>query len=271
MSSIRGSCWTLVRRILDQQSKLLLALMVALVGFEVLLIHVGHTMETGPGLREFLAQLPDFIHKIVGTQLENISFKVVVAFGFEHPAMLIPSIGIVIFFATIPAGERDSGLTDLWLARSISRRQYFGAHLICVGIAALVLPACALLGSAIGLATVEAAGELPWTRYIVCALNLSVLLVAIGGCTLLVTSEAQRRGTAITWILGALLPLSFIEVLAGLSALLDWVSPISPFHYFHPVTSLIEERYEVLDLGVLLVLAAVTTWMAFWRFERRDL
>ena len=100
---------------------------------------------------------------------------------------------------------------------------------------------------------------------------MSALLAAIGGCTLLVASAAHRRGTAITWTLGLLVPLSFIEVLAGFSPLLDGVSPISPFHYFHPLASLIEEKYEMLDLGVLLVLAAVTAFMAFRQFERRDL
>ena len=81
MSSTRGSCWKLVGRILRQQSKLLLALMVALAGFEVLLIHIGHTLDTGPGLKQFLGQLPEFFQKFVGVQMKEISFKVIVAFG----------------------------------------------------------------------------------------------------------------------------------------------------------------------------------------------
>ena len=261
----------LFARILRHHRWLLFAMMLGLAGFEVLLIWVGAQIEVSSGLRTMFEMLPPMFRETLGSQFSLISFAALVAVGFQHPFTLAVTIGFTVLTATVPAGERESGLLDLLLARPLPRRSYLAASLATVVTGASLLPLCLLAGVAFGLSLVEPPGEIPWTRYVPCALGLCALLLAVGGCALLFAAGAKRRGAAAARVVGLTLGLFVVEVFAEVWTALGWVRWASPFHYFKPVPSAVMLRTPPTNLLVLLGVFAVSVALAFARFDRRDM
>jgi len=246
-------------------------LALGLVGFEVLLVHLGAAFEAGPGIEQFLEALPDFIHDLVAHQIHAASFPAMVAFGFMHPAMLSGCLAAMVLLGTQPAGERESGVLELLLARPLPRATYLHASLVALGLTALLLPWCVLAGAAIGLSLVEVAGELPWTAYLPCTLLLTALMLAVGGFALWMGTLVRRRGTAIARTLALLLSTYVLDTLAEFSSLLGPLRWLSPFQYFHPIPAAVDPPVAWGEPAVLLLLAALTTTAAHRRFRRMDI
>ncbi len=263
--------FVLLKRHLRHARWLVGSLMLFLVGFQLLIIHLGEAFDAGPGIQDFLNSLPQILHDIVNSQLAARTFPAFVAFGFMHPASLVACSGVVVLLASSTAGERDTGLRDLLLARPLSRRQHLAASAWAVAVVAILLPLSLLTGCAAGLQLVDVPSELPWTSYVLAACLMSSLLLAVGGFTLLVSVRAQRRGTAVTQVLATLLVTYVLDTLSKVVSQLDPMKWLTPFHYFDPMASILEDGSPLIGLGVLLSLAVVSTFFAFRDYQTRDL
>lgn len=259
----------LVRK-LRRHRALLAALALCLAGFELLLVRVAAALETTFGLRSLLSMAPATVREAIEAQGGLVSFASAVAFGFQHPFTLAGTLGFVIVAATIPAADRESGFLDMVLARPVPRAAYFLAAAALVAAAALLLPWALLAGSAAGLRIVSVPGEIPWSRYVPCALGLTTLLLALGGIALLLGSGARRRGRPAAQAAGLTLAAFVVEVLGDAWAGLDRIRPASPFHYFKPVQAAIVPDTPVRNPIVLMAIFAVAAALAFVRFQRRD-
>ena len=242
-----------------------------LVGFEFLALHVAEAFEKGPGLARLVAMLPQFMQDVVTSQVGPVSFAALVAAGFMHPVAFAATLGTIILAATVPAGERESGLLDLFLARPLSRERYLVASILLVVVLALVLPLALLLGARLALWHIEITDELPWTRYVPCALGLSTLLLGMGGVTLALAVETQRRGVAVARAIGLVLVLYLLEVSAKFWPALEDLAKLSPFHWFTPIPSAMDDVWPLADMGVLLALFVLATSWALLRFRGKDL
>jgi ABC-2 type transport system permease protein len=260
----------LLLRNLRHMRALLVVLAIAMVGLHVLIINLAAQFDAGPGLNEFFAMLPEMIRRMVGAQVGELTFPGMVAFAFQHPMLLVAALALMILCGTIPAGDRDIGTLDLFLARPVPRRRYVGAVLGCMVLGAMVLVLGMVIGNALGLATVQVATERPWTDYLPIALDLFGLLLAIGGIALLLATGPGRRGTAVARAVGVTLVLYLLESLGQLSDATAALSWLSPFHYFSPVRALMLGGTPWYNAPVLLAVAAVTVLLAFRRFERAD-
>jgi ABC-type transport system involved in multi-copper enzyme maturation permease subunit len=263
----------LVGRTFRRHRSVFLALVLGLIGIEVFFVHMMAAFEAGPGILEVVELLPSFVQSFVNSQIDQIgelSFPVLVVFGFQHPAVMMAASAYVILVATSPAGDRDSGSIDLFLARPIPRRTYLASTLAGVVQGVLGLPLAVLAGSLTGLATVEAPVPVAWTDLLPAAAGFSTLLAAIGGFALLVTTMTRRRGTAIAAVLGALILLYIVDTMANISPGLAGIEGISPFHYYKPIQSFGSTPTPLVDPLVLLGVFVVTTAGAFHRFARRD-
>jgi ABC-2 type transport system permease protein len=264
----------LLGRQLRHQRWLLIGLAILLVGFEILLIHLAAAFEAGPGMEQMMTMLPEFAQKILASKIRTASFPGFVGFGFAHPAAMVACTGLVVLAATTPSGDRDAGVLDLLLARPVPRWKYLAACLANLALPALLLPACILLGCALGLGQVEVETELPWTSYVASALALSSLLLALGGLALLTGVISRRRGTAVARITAALLVTYVLDSVAQFSSLLGDLKWLSPFHYFHPIqaaTYTDGTAGTATDSLVLLGIFVVATALAFRRFQTSDL
>ncbi len=261
----------LVARNVRHHRRLLLVLMLGLASIEIMLIQVVASLDRGPGLQDIIQMLPETMRNLVSSQIAFVSFPAAVAFGFQHPAVLVASVAFVVVAGTIPAGERESGILELVIARPLPRMHYLAGVLVLLVLAAVLLPAALMTGSVVGLAMVQGAGELRWTRYVMSAVAFSALLLALGGMTLMLSAGAGRRGQAAAGSVGLVLALYLLEVLGGTWNALRWAQWASPFHYFKPVELAIRGETRVVNVMVLLAVFAGTTAIAFWRFQKRDL
>jgi ABC-2 type transport system permease protein len=262
----------LLLRQLRHQRALLAAVWIGLAALEWLLVIVVARIEMGPGVRALFEQfLPPAIRVLFAAQLGSASFGGLVAFGFTHPAVLVAAIGFVVVLATLPAGERESGILELILSRPVPRARYLVAVLLLVVVAAVVLPLALLAGAALGLHQVDNPDELPWTRYVHASAGLTCLLLAIGGYTLYFASGAARRGRPVALAVGWTVALMWIEILAQLWAPLERVRWISPFHYYDPMGYVVAGGAPLAHTLVLLGVFVVATAAAFDRFRRQDL
>lgn len=262
----------LLVRHLRHHWRLLAALGLGLSAVEILLVWVASQLEVGGGIRLLIERfMPPTIRAAFGGQLEMFSFAGAVAFGFQHPLILVATIAFVTVAATLPAAERESGFLDLILARPLPRWRYLLAVILLVVLGALLLPALLLAAAAVGLGLVEVADELPWVRYLPAATGLASLLLAIGGYTLWIATFAVRRGVAVARAVGLTLIFYWLDFIAELWKPLKTLDWLNPFTYFDPIPAAVMQRTPVEHPLVLLTVFAVGVAAARWQFERRDL
>ena len=251
---------------------LLVAVLAAAALFELAVVSLIAVMDSGAGLRTLLSSiLPPAMQRLVFEQFGIGSFQGAVAFGFQHPIALIAAFSLVIVVATAPAAERESGLLDLLLARPLPRARYLAASLAMVVVAAVLIPLAMLAAAALGMRLVEATDELPWTRYVPSAAALAPLLLVVGGYTLLIASQARRRGSAVAWAVGLSIVSYWIDFFAPFWDALGTVRWASPFSYYDPVRAAVGAGIGLRDPLVLLAAAAVLIALAFFNFQRQDL
>lgn len=262
----------LLARLLKHHARLLASLVASLFGFEVLIVWAAAQIEMGPGLRRMLEMIiPPEARELLAAQFSVISFSGAVGFGFQHPVALAAGIAYVVVVATVPAGERESGFLDLVLSRPVRRYRCLLAPLALVSFGALLMPLAQLAGVVVGLALVEVPDELPWWRYVVSAMGLSCLLLAVGGYTILFASGSRRRGPAAARAVALTLALFVLEFLADFWSPAARVRWLSPFHYFKPAATALSGSIPLGSLAVLLAIFVVGSAVALVRFQRQDL
>ena len=262
---------SLFLRSLRHQGVLLGTIWIGLFLFELLLVWMAARIDWGPGLSGLLEMfLPPDMREVVSSQFGLTSFSGAVTFGFRHPLTLIGAAAFLIAAATTPAAERETGFLDLLLARPMPRWRYLLATSLFVALGALLLPLALLGGAALGLALVEGPGEMPWTAYIPSAAMLSVLLLAVGGYTILFTVNAPRRGVAVARAAGMTLLFYWLDFMGSYWDALEVARWISLFAFFDPAGAS-TGGLPLRDLAVLLTVCAVCGGAAFLVFRNEDL
>jgi ABC-2 type transport system permease protein len=259
-------------RLMRQHGRLLAGLLAGLFVVPMIVVFAAAQIEQGPGLQGMIDQLaPTGLRDFIAEQFGTVTFAGTVAFAFQHPAVIVAALAFVIVVGTVPAGERESGLLDLILARPLPRWRYFASVLMLVVLGALALPAAALGGVALGLGLVEGPEALPWHRYLPSAAGLACLMLCVGGYALLLAVGARRRGKAASRVAGLTLLLYVVDVLGNLWKPLESIRWISPFSYFDPIRAAILEEIPPLHTAVLLSVFLLGTALALLRFRRQDL
>ena len=262
----------LLARNLRHHARLLGSLVGGFLVLEATICWFASQIETGPGLAELMQQFtPPAFQRLVSARIGMASFDGMVAFGYQHPAILTAAVALVIVVSTLPAGERESGLLDLILARPVRRTQYLAAVTLTLVLGALVLPGALLTGTALALSLVEVENALPWSRYVPSAASLATLLLGIGGYSLLIAVTSRRRGPAVARAAGLTIALFFLEFLASLWDPIRPLLSLTPFHYHKPISAALFQQTPLVNPFVLLSLFAVCGSAAFWSFGRQDL
>jgi ABC-2 type transport system permease protein len=262
----------LLGRNLRHVGRLLAVLFVGVLVFEVGIIYIAASFDSGPGLARFLEMVPQIIRGLIGSQIGEASFGGFAAFGFQHPGVVVCALAFVIVAGSLPAADHERGTLDLLLARPLPRWRYLTATVAVVVVGALAIPLAAWLGCAAGLMLVTVPDAPPPTRYVPAALELTLLMLACGGVAMATAAGARRRGTAAARTAGMLTVAFVLETLAEFSSAADAVRWLSPFHYFKPVREVLVPAAGtgLRDALVLVGLFLVATGLAFARFARRD-
>lgn len=262
----------LLQRNLRQHALLLFILCLSLILLEFFLIWVSDQVNIGPEFQQFLEGfLPPEVTEMIFGQFGLATFEGGVAFGYQHPFSLIVSITMVTVAATLPAAERERGYLEVFLSHPVPRSRYILSTLIFVALVSVAMPLSLLCGTALGLRIVESPPGLSWTAYLPAAGALVLLLLAVGGYTLLLATGAYRRGIATAQAVSFTLLFYWLDFMGDYWSALDYARRASPFHYFDPARASVGAGLSAAEVGVLGAIALTTVLLAFLNFERQDL
>lgn len=169
--------------------------------------------------------------------------------------------------AGIVAGDADADRLDVLLSLPLSRTRILAEKaaslLPVVLLPNLVVPPVVFAG-------VLALGESidPVALLAVHALSLPFLVacaaVGVAASTLALDGDLARRGAI--GVVFALYLLDSLSVVADQ----NWIGAVSPMRYYDPTEIMVDGEYDLLGVGVLLLLAAVAFGIATVRFRRVD-
>jgi len=215
------------------------------------------------------AAYPDYLLELMG--LEELSTIEGFAGGYVYPFVWILFAGM--YFGYVGAGTVSDDVRtrkmDLILSYPVSRES-----VIAQKVAALWVPMVALN---VGMLAVMAAGARavgesfdPVTLAMVHLLGVPYLLVC-AGIGLVLSVATNRSGRARAGALGAVFLLWLLDGLAALESDYEWISELTPSHYYDPTAILLREEYAFLDAAILLVAFLTLFIAATVQFVRRDI
>lgn len=160
--------------------------------------------------------------------------------------------------------EEGSGRAEAVLATPIGRTPWLGAHVVTIGIGALVISLATGLATGLAAAAVTGEGGLVGDIVIAHLVLLPATWVVLGLGTALY-GAAPRALAPVCWAVVALI--GVVEFFGGLLDLPDQVTALSPMHHLpaYPV--------EELTTGPALIavaLALVLALVGLWAFRRRQ-
>ena len=262
---------TLLRRSLQRVAGLLGALVTLLVGFQIAVVAFAASFDANEEFSGLTELVPAFVRESFGLALT--SFTGMSVLGFLEPMPIMIVVQVAIYIATEPAGDVDSGLVDLILARSIPRSYLIVRSLAAMTTATVTLVAAMTLGTWIALVAL-APEDATWPEPRTVAL-LAGHLAGVGWCfgalALAAGAAARRRGTAQAAVAIAAVTLYLLDLLGQSWDLLRPFTPLSPFHYFHGSEILANTANWRFDFAVLGSIGMAAVALAFRQFDHRDL
>jgi hypothetical protein len=261
---------TLVHRSFRRLAWPFTAIAVILVCFQGALIGSAASVAEEGGFAQLANAMPTWIHEGLGPALT--SFSGMTLLGYFDPVIILLVVQFAIYVGSEPAGDVESGLVDLVLARSVARPVIIGRSLVLLTLVLTALVGCMAAATYASLWTFAPAGaEWPPVRNL---LMLMAHLVAISwgfGCVAMAAASAlNRRAAAMGLVaLGAVgfFLLDFLVEMSTKFKLFWWATQ---FHYFHGAAILLGKDHPARDLLILVGMGVAGASFAFWQFSRRD-
>ena len=261
---------TLVRRTLTRAATLFVVIGTLLVLFQLTIVAMATTIADGNGFEPLARLVPAFLGSFLGETL--MSFAGMTSIGFFEPLIVMMVVQFAIYLGTEPAGDVETGLVDLVLARPLSRHQLVTRSLIVMTGAATLLPGAMSVSLWIALRWL-APPELVWPqshRVVLLASHLAAVGWCFGAAALATSGWARRRGSAFAFVGVGAVGFYLLDFVASAWSRLEWARPLSPFHYFRGAEVLAGRTDPARDLSVLVAAGFVAVAVAYWQFQRRD-
>ena len=193
------------------------------------------------------------------------------AAAYRHPLFLIILLAFIIASAAgAMAREIERGTVFFLLARPIPRSHLPLARLGAMLLGLLLFLLLYYLGIAGGVLAFDLSDVSLSSLFLVLA-NALFLTLAIGGYCFLVSALASEGGTAIAIATGISIISFFLDYLASLWDAAEFLGPLSVFHYYDPVSTVIDGAVPLLHLSVLGSVALAGFAAAVLAFQRRDI
>ena len=221
----------------------------------------------------FFESLPEGVKSLLKAQggFASTPTGFLAAAGYRHPLYLIILVGFTIASASgAIAGEIERGTIFLLLARPIHRYELVLAKLGAATLGLIMFLGVALLGSWTGALAFDLSG-LSFRALLLVQLNALFLILAIGGCSFLISATSSEAGKAISLSAGLAVVFFFLDFLSSLWSAVESLGPISVFHYYDPVSIADRGYVPALHLGVLGAVAVLGFVGAVVAFNRRDI
>jgi ABC-2 type transport system permease protein len=237
-----------------------------------------------PLAREIIFQGPG---KIMETLMggENIQIDRafdMVSIAYVHPlTQTILCVWAVGRASGAIAGEIDKGTMELLLAQPIRRGQVILAHLCVDAITIPVLCLAMWAGTWVGvwsvgfLDTEQIANHVdPW-RFAPGLMNVAVLVFAVSGATMLLSSLGRLRGRVLGLAVLVVLLQFLVNVIGQMWPPAEYLRPFTVFYYYQPQRLILDadwaSHWAVWQRLIVLTGIGAAGYLAAWQiFRRRD-
>src|SRR5688572_9320240 len=118
----------LLRRSFGRIARIWVSLLAVLVGFQFALMGAAVSLEQAGDFQRLLEAVPAFVRNTIGPALASFAGMAVLAY-FE-PAIILGLVLFSVYVASEPAGDVESGLVDLMLARPLPRHWLISRSLL---------------------------------------------------------------------------------------------------------------------------------------------
>jgi ABC-type transport system involved in multi-copper enzyme maturation permease subunit len=261
----------LVLRSLGRVRMLSASLAVILGALQLSIIAAAATFVDGGSFERLAQVVPSFVVQAMGPALT--SFRGMVLFAYFDPLIVMLLVQFAIYLATEPAGEVESNLVDLLLARPIPRHVIVSRTFLVMAIGTVLMSGAMQATTWVGLWWM-APRDAQWPAAgTVLSLTAHMTLVAwCFGCAALAASGWARRRGAVVGAIGVVaIALYLVELLESIWAPARELARFSPFHYYAATGILAGTAQESRNLAVLGITALAALALAYWRHQRRDL
>jgi ABC-2 type transport system permease protein len=224
--------------------------------------------EQGEELTQLMAQFPTEMIVFFGDITELFTPAGYLHIEFFSYTPLILGIFIASMAGGLLAGDEEKGTLDLVLSHPISRAQLFVGR-VGAFLSAILAILFVIWLTLIILIQGTLLGEISPAEMALPLLSLAGLLAFFGALALLLSLllPSQRAATMLTSLL--LFSSFFLNGMARIDQNLEPLEPYSPYYYYQGGYALNEMNWGW--LGVLTGVAGLMIFLAWRRFERRDI
>jgi ABC-2 type transport system permease protein len=243
-----------------------LALSVGIAAFALLFTSFFPSVEQ-IDTEEYTESMPELFRQMFNIQAMTSIEGFLAVEIYQFIWVLLLPLYVAYIGAGIVAGDADADRLDVLLSLPLSRTRILAEKtaslLPVVLLPNLVVPPVVYAG-------VLALGESmdPVTLVAVHALSIPFLLAAaaigVAVSTIALDGDLARRGA-----IGVVFALYLLDSLS-IVADRDWIGAISPMRYYDPTEIMVDGEYNLVGIGVLLLIAAVAFGIAVVRFRRVD-
>jgi hypothetical protein len=261
----------LVVRSLGRVKILSASLALVLIGLQLAIIAAASTFVDNGSFARLADVVPSLVMQAVGPAFS--SYRGMVVFAYFHPLIVMLLVQFAIYLATEPAGDVESSLVDLILARPLSRHRMVSRSVLVMTIGTVAMSGAMFATTWVGLWWLAPPNaEWPDPRTVI-SLSAHMTLVAwCFGCGALAASGWSRRRGAVVGAIGVVAIAAYmVEILEPLWAPARELARFSPFHYFHATGILAGTAPESRNLTILATVTLAGLALAYWRHARRDL
>ena len=239
--------------------------------FQVALVAAATVIAGGGGIATLARLMPNFLQQSIGVAF--LSFAGIATIGFFHAAVVLIMVHFAVYIASEPAGDVESGVVDLLLARPLPRHWLVTRTVIVMTVSIVTL--VGLMGLALWIALTFLSPQRdawPTLRVVLMlATHLTMVAWCFGAWSLAASGWARRRGSAVAVVAVTAMALYLLDFLGTIWKAVADLAALSPFHYFHGGEILAGTAASTRDFTVLGAMTIAGVALAYWRFRERDL
>ncbi len=240
----------------------------------LLIVALYDTVSQGFDMQQYVDAMPEELLAAFGTPAEGLSgdtfpFDIYMSSQFFLWFALAVAVWGLIAGCGLIAGEVENGTIDMMLAQPVRRERYILARFAGVLAVLLVIALACWVGLLAGLAMTDV--ETRILGLLIACLQMALLGLAVAGVALVISvwTLGTRRSQMV--MVGLLLAQYVMDLVSKISADLEWLGPLSLFHYFDSAKIVRTGSADGVAIVVLVGVALIGVVAATMVFARRDM
>lgn len=212
------------------------------------------------------------LFKSEGTLIFSEGLEQYISIIFRHPLVLISFSAFAITVASRAiGGEIERKTIFILLSRPIPRYKLLLYRWLAMIPGIALLGGSLVVGIGIGLIASDPEENVLFSRYLVAWGSLSMLLLAIGSYSFLISTLASDGTKSLLLSSSFTLIFYLIDFVAEIWEPLEFLGPISVFYYYDPVTTVVNGSLITEDVFVLFGLSLISLILSLVAFQVRDI